>query len=482
MYLLSGEVNFRLTTILGFANLLLLTFAFYLVYKQYRKDLFGFLPIPFILFSPLLYYVHLTSLTAYQSSLSVAFSILSLYFLQNTHQKHWYLAIFFAFASTHTMLDGISVIPLGLAWLLIQRRYRHSILYGISCLAWLVLYFSNFHFSSSSKFVFSAASLFTTFKGFLLFIGSFGHLFSDTYRLSLPLFLGIVILAGSLFLILVQLAYPANSVKRISLDGFTLPRIELLDLCVMRLFATAAMISLGRSAMNLEDMVAIRFHIYSLSIVIICYLLLVRIIGPHFRKAFSIASLSISILCTSFAYSKYQNSVVELRNGLIADTYNYTHSQIFLHQYYNLPDPQAEFYRNYSFPVFFDEALFESSVRLKSSSNKLSITSEDIPTIRQSGGYIYNLMELKIQQVPPYVPHKEVFLVLLDKQNQGKKYLIGVNTIGNSFAEKLFPPKTQTFHGKFLDKIPESNYEAHLYWKENKRLKSLLVTSDFLYN
>ncbi len=479
VYLLSGTVNFRLITILGFTNLLLLTFSFYLIYRQYRKDLLGFLPIPFLLFSALLYYVHLTSLTAYQSSLSVAFSILSLYFLQNSHQKQWYLSVVFACASTLTMLDGISVIPIGFAWLLIQRRFKEGLIFGIICGSWLLLYFSNFHFSSSSKLTYTSASLITVLKGFVIFTGSFSRLFSDTYRIDLSFALGILIISGSLAIILYRIAEKSSLTKLPRFVGFSLNRIELLDLILIRMFATGAMISVGRAALNLEDMVAIRFQVYALSIIVISYLFLIRSMGIYYNKACSILVLVISLLCNVYAYSKYQNTLIELRNGLIADSYNYTHNQVFLHQYFNLPDPQPSFYRNYSFPVFFDNTVLEGWESSQTNTNNITITSQEIPTLRQPGGYIYNIIEIKIEHVPSVVPHSEVFLVLRPKNILDKKYFIGVNTGGNSISEILFPSSEQTFHGKFLDKVSRNKYEARLCWIENKKPRSILISTDF---
>jgi hypothetical protein len=477
VYSFTGELNFRYATILGFFNLLLLAYAFYLIYKQYRQDLAGFSPIVILLFSPLVYFVHLSSLPAYQHSLSVAFSLLSLYFLQNAKQKQWYWALPFAFASTLTILDGLSTLPIGLAWLILQRRYRDGFFFGLASAVWLALYFSDFSFSSSSKLAFTPDSLLTMLYGFVAFVGASSRLISDTYSMHLSFVSGIVILTGFAFLLTSQMA---DKTYNFSLRRLSISKLELVDVCFLRILASGIMIAIGRAALGIEVVTAVRFQVFSLSILILFYLLLIRFLQPRYRRSFLALSVFLSVAGNLYAYAKYNHEAKELIEELKADTYNFTHHQLYLHQYYNLPDPPPDFYKNYSFPQFFSKTLVAAWHNRSTSSDKITLLSQEKENKGKYSEYIHHVVELEIQKVPQRVPHQDVYLTMQSIRDSSQKYMVSISESSNNFFKSLFLSNdNRTFYGLFLLKIPREKYQVRLCWVEGKVPRSILVSSNY---
>ena len=480
VYLLTNEINFRYATILGFVNLLLLAYAFYLIYKQYRQDLLGFAPIVILLFSPLVYFVHLSSLPAYQHSLSVAFSLLSLYFLQSNQQKQWYWSLPFAFASTLTILDGLSTIPIGLTWLLIQRRYRDSFIFGLASALWLVVYFSDFSLSSSSKLAFTPDALLTMSYGFVAFVGAFFRLLSDTHSLHLSFAAGVVILVGFGYLVARQMA---GKISNLSLDQLALSKLELVDFAFLRMLASGAMIAIGRTGLSIEVVTAVRFQVFSLSVVILFYLLIIRALHSRYKKRFLALSLCLSILGNLYAYAKYDHEARELVEELKADAYNYKNHQIYLHQYYNLPDPPAEFYKNYSFPLFFSNDLVSAWQNKSISSHEINLLSKEKENKGVYSNYIHHVIELQLQHVPHQVPHQNVYIMLQNTRAPFEKFIVSVSEGNSTFLNSFihYGTKDRIFYGLFLLKIPREQYQVRLCWVDRNIPQSILVSSDYKF-
>jgi hypothetical protein len=478
VYLLTDEINFRYATILGFVNLLLLAYAFYLIYKQYRQDLLGFAPIVILLFSPLVYFVHLSSLPAYQHSLSVAFSLLSLYFLQSNQQKRWYWALPFAFASTLTILDGLSTIPIGLAWLLIQRRFQDSFIFGLVSSLWLAVYFSDFSLSSSSKLAFTPDTLLAMSYGFVAFVGAFFRLLSDTHSLQLSFAAGVVMLVSFGYLVVRQMA---GKMHDFSLNQLSLSKLELVDIAFLRMLASGAMIAIGRTGLSIEVVTAVRFQVFSLSVAILFYLLVIRVLHPRYKQRFLALSLCFGILGNLYAYAKYDHEARELVEELKADAYNYKNHHIYLHQYYNLPDPPEKFYRNYSFPRFFGNDLISAWQSNSISFPTISLLSKEKENKGPYSNYIYPAVELLVQHVPQRVPHQNVYLLLQSARAPFDKYIVSVSENNSTFLSAFLhrEARNRIFQGLFLLKIPRKKYKVRLCWVERNTPQSILVSSDY---
>ncbi|MEO6685935.1 MAG: hypothetical protein ABIN24_08215, partial [Dyadobacter sp.] len=220
----NGEMNFRTMIICGYLNLILLGHALYLVFRTISKKLIFFLPVTLLVFSPIVYAVHLWSITAFEQTLAITFSLYCLYFLQASKQKSWYLSFPFAIAATLANLDGLSIIPVGLVWLILQKRTRESLIFGFFSVVYLYIFFQGFRFSFSSESFTLSQTIWLVFRGFVSFTGSIVKVLSDShvYILSLT--------AGGFFLIIYVLFFVKKFTRSEGWKGVLFP-ISFVEIC-----------------------------------------------------------------------------------------------------------------------------------------------------------------------------------------------------------------------------------------------------------
>jgi hypothetical protein len=95
-------------------------------------------------------------------------------------------------------------------------------------------------------------------------------------------------------------------------------------------------------------------------------------------------------------------------------------------------------------------------------------------------GYKYPVLNIEIGHLPADVPRKNVFLLLFDRQNSQKPYMIALRLdnnewIGNLIRKDLSPPSFSTI---IPQKMPGGQYDATLCWSENDIPKSIVIARD----
>jgi hypothetical protein len=174
--LVTGEIDFRFTILLGFLNLLFLCFGFYLIFRSQNKPLLYFLPVALLLFSPFIFQAHLWSITSFQYTLSIGFSIVCLHFLKLENGHIWLYSLFFVIAAPLANLDGLSILPIGIFWLVCQRRNKEAFIFSALSVSYLVFFFSDFKLSSASHLTFSLESFSQIALCILAITGSFAKI------------------------------------------------------------------------------------------------------------------------------------------------------------------------------------------------------------------------------------------------------------------------------------------------------------------
>lgn len=323
VYILSGEINFRLAILLGYLNLILLGWAFLLVHKTTHVTKWSFVPISFLLFSPIVYQDHLWAMTAFQYTLSLAFSLLSLYYLRPEKKNTWYFSFFYCIAASLTNLDGVSLPLIAIFWLFTQSRWKQTLYYFLFSSIYFLIFFQNFKLSSASKIPISVQSAEPWVKSFLALTGSIAKIVSDSYAINFSIFLGVIMISvfswSKSYLLFSKLR---NSITYSRFLNFT-------DICFIKLLFSMAFISFGRFSAGISGMMAIRFQIYSVSMLILFYIFLLTVLNGRSRSFFIKIALPISILIFTFSYLKYENFIKYYSNSLKADTYNYPINNVF---------------------------------------------------------------------------------------------------------------------------------------------------------
>lgn len=474
-YWVNGELNFTFTILLSYFNLLLLAFSFFLVYKSRHKETAGFIPVIFLLFSPFIYPAQIWSIPSFQHPLSIAFSLISLFFLQREKEKIWYWSIPFAVFSSLSNLDGLSSIIIGLTWLLFQKRWKDFVVYAVFSLLFLSLFFYGFKFSSASKSVPLNDSLSIIPLGFVLFTGSFAKIISDSYAIALSFVFGCLILITFL---ISKLRGINKSSTVISVLNYA-TNFNFTEIAFIRLLASAAMISIGRSGDGVLSMVATRFQMYSVCIFIAFYLLLISIFKNKITSILKFVSIILSFATCLYLYSKYDAPASLVTAELKADSYNYPHNNTFLHQYYNIPDPEPEFYKNYKFPVFFSPNtinLWKNQINNLSPDTTLKLSTEKHSDDGIYKEFIYPSMSILIEDAPSSLPQKETYIGLISNAAPGKFYIVAVKDRNYTGIKGILNnSKKRKFYASFLTKFPSGTYKTGLCWIENGIPKVVVV-------
>ncbi|TDE15348.1 hypothetical protein [Dyadobacter psychrotolerans] len=474
IYLFHGTMNFRTMIILGYFNLILLGYAFYLIFKSENKQLVYFTPVCVLLFSPIVQATHLWSITAFEYTLAITFSLYCLYFLQPSKRKYWLFSIPFAMAATLSNLDGLCVIAVALVWLTIQNRRKDSLIFTIFSLLYLYLFFLDFHFSTSAPTPSFPAIIAIIFKGFIAFTGSIVKVISDSHAYSLSL------ITGGFFIVLFLIFTIRKSFSTSRYKGMLLP-LNLTDISFLELMACALMVAVGRAAYAAESMVAIRFQVYAVSILILFYFVVISNVSGRRLKSYTFGTFLLgSIVLNLLSYVKYHDSIIHHNNELKADAYNFNTHALFVHQFTGSYNPDLKFYRHYRFPVFFqDEEVGNWVTQLRDQRHlpNITFTNKDASGLPEHQEVFYPVYNLDIANLPKTVPDKNVFLALFRNGSNEHPFLHALrpNTKGwlNNVSGKR--NASPSFSVTLMEKIPVGSYDVAVCWIDNGVPGSLLI-------
>ena len=468
----SGTMNFRTMIIFGYLNLVLLGHSFFLIYRSFRKDFLFFLPVSILLFSPIVYCTQLWSITAFEQTLSIAFSLYSLYFLQPEKQKNWYVSIPFAMAATLANLDGMSVIPIALFWLIVQKRKKESLLFGVFSIFYSYIFFLGFRFSSASRFPELSQFLRVVLKGFIALSGSIVKVLSDSHGYQMAVALGTLML-------LVYIFFTTRKFYKVAGRQKIKYQINLTEICFFKVLACVLMIALGRSGDDAESILSIRFQIYSASIFVIFYLFVLNNLKQlNLEKLFFLSFVTATLTLNLLAYIKYKNAVTVHNDELIVDSYNYPAHAFFLHQYLSVSDPEMVFYDHYQFPEYLKKNWISGWVnQFQIHQNEMN-TSLKTEILKKSPDFpesLYPIVHLELSNLPAIVPRRDVYLALLNKSK--KIYFVAVRPPNLGWFNHLFGKNisTNSLHAAFPKKMAGDFYDVGLCWTSNNIPHSLLV-------
>lgn len=477
IHFFSGTMNFRTMIIFGYLNLVLLGHSFFLIYRSFRKDYLFFLPVSLLLFSPIVYCTQLWSITAFEQSLSIAFSLYSLYFLQREKQKIWYISLPFAMAAALANLDGISVIPIALFWLMVQKRKIESLIFGLFSILYCYVFFLGFRFSSASHFPDLSQFLSVVLKGFVALCGSIVKVLSDSHGYQMALVLGA-------FILLTYIIFTTFKILKVTGHEKFKYRLNLTEICFLKVLACVAMIAMGRSGDDADVILSIRFQIYSASIFVMFYLFVLNNLHQiKLEKIFFVALLTTSMTLNLLAYVKYKNAVKMHNDELIVDSFNYPQHGFFVHQYFQAPDPETTFYNQYNFPVFFKtEVVSNWIIQLRKQKVEASLKMEISNSSSDFPASLYPIVRFELSKLPPIVPRQHIYLALLDRNNNILFIAVRPPISGwiNQLFDRNMPARLLTV--AFPRKMTGDFYDVALCWTNKNIPHSLLVARNININ
>lgn len=139
VYLITGRFELKILALLGFINLIGIFFLFYRVLRNQKVSYWAILPVVFLIFHAQ-YYESLQSLMVpFQNFSVILYMLLSLYFL--VFRKGFVWGFVFALAAIFSHGNGILVFILGILVLLVNQKYRQTIVWAVLSVISVSIYF-----------------------------------------------------------------------------------------------------------------------------------------------------------------------------------------------------------------------------------------------------------------------------------------------------------------------------------------------------
>jgi hypothetical protein len=477
VFWLNGSLHFQYQALVGYGSLLLLGGAFFLIFKSLSARLAAFLPVVFLLFSPVVYVVHVWSITAFQYTLSIAFSLLALYFVRPLLRRGWYWAAALSVCATLSNLDGLSVIPLCVFWLLNQKRFKEAGYYTLFAGIYLTVFFYDFSLGQPTQ---SPPSIGLILLSFVCLVGSFVKAITDSNTLTMSCLLG-----GAMLLV-----FAVGLLKKWQVSpqkGQWLPVLTLTEISFLKMLACMAMIAVGRAS---GGNIAPRFLAYSVAMFAVFYLLLLQ--NTHSKSPirtwligfFVVFSVSINVV----SYKKYAIEAQEHRDALMADAYNFTTHGVFLHQYFNLPDPEPSFYKYYRFPTYLANNAIKdwrnklTIAQMQDQSLNTVVKKEDLSTPFMPLLQDFYNVEIGNIDYRTIAPNAKIVYLALLSQETGKVYLASLRPNSVSWLKQLTgQAKFTTVGSSFAAKLTPGRYTIGMCWSEKDQNQVRLVQRDVMF-
>jgi hypothetical protein len=352
VYKLTGAINFIDISFIGNLSLVGVLVILGLWFNRWKLFPY-FLPVPFILFHMNYHHDTFTAMMAVQNLGILFWALLTFWLLAGERQWKQLIALLPAIAAVYTSGSGMFVVLIGIALLLVQRRWLPAavwLLVGTAAIGW---YFRGFYWGNSIFSVSYAVQHIPQLIAFAIFFcGSYfdllpnvlmseyagptapGYLSIAFYiRLLLP-FVGGLLLVLSMLAVVLRWLLPDQYAKRIRIpfvtkatDYFSInkPASTFLIASLLFLLTTTFVVTLGRFGAGLGLAFAIRYKIYSPLMVIFCYAAFwvnlrqeKRLVARPLYKA----TLAISILIGLNSYYQHINQIQFDRRTALSGLFN----------------------------------------------------------------------------------------------------------------------------------------------------------------
>lgn len=153
----------------------------------------------------------------------------------------------------------------------------------------------------------------------------------------------------------------------------------------------------------------------------------------------------------------------------------------FLHQYFNLQDPENNFYRFYKFPTIFQkEAIndWKYNLRTKDIDTTYSLSVKRIPNEGNFSHYLKPVIEFNVETSNNISPINDYYLLLNTSEEKGEGYLVAMRRNGGWFNQLSPTSKPLILVGDIPDKIPKGTYAISLGWLINGTIISKNISKN----
>jgi hypothetical protein len=319
VFKIHGTIDYRCLMWVGNFTLIGTLFIFYKIFQKNNSSLWFFVPIPLILLQLQLWENTFWGMAALQNFGIIFFILMLIYLICSEKKGHFYLALLFAFFATYTSGNGITVFPVCIVLLVLQRRFKETIIFGIASITLIGAYFYHYLMPPSNPPM-QGIGLGKIIFGFFLFLGSaFDLLPNSSGRIKLTIVAG-----GILFLISAIIAiYLIFNSKLLKKNRF-LSHTELFVLGVlMFLIGTAIVVTFTRISFGEIGLLTSRYKIYAILLLITLYTFIISKIDLNNLKWLAFPLILLAMGFNMIANYLNFKEIVNFRNQLISFSINW---------------------------------------------------------------------------------------------------------------------------------------------------------------
>lgn len=319
VYWINGSIEYRWLMWIGNITLLGTLIIFFKIFQKQKLSIAYFVPLPFLLFQLQHWENTFWGMAALQNFGVVFFIFLLIYLISSEKRIHFYLGIFVAFIATYTSGNGITIFPVCIFLLILQRRFRDVLIFSSVSVILIFLYFYEYKFPENNP-SFEGIGFGKIVSGFFMFLGSVFDLNPNTSQNH-----KIVVFSGSLIFIIGSIIaiYLFFSSKLFTKQRkLNQPELFILG-CIMFLIGTAIVVTYTRISYGEIGLLTSRYKIYSILLIITIYLAIISKINL-IDKNWLPTVLIFTAICFNFIanYSNFKE-VVNFRNQLISFAINW---------------------------------------------------------------------------------------------------------------------------------------------------------------
>ena len=319
VFKIHGTIDYRWLMWVGNFTLIGTLIIIYKIFQKQKASLWFFVPVPYLLFQLQLWENTFWGMAALQN-FGIIFFIYGLIYLISSEKKtHFYLALLFAFFATYTSGNGITVFPVCIVLLVLQRRFKETIIFGITSIILIAAYFYHYQMPPSNPPM-VGIGLGKIIFGFFSFLGSvFDLMPNSSGRIKLTIIAGGVLFSISA-IIAIYLIFNSKLLKK---NRF-LNQTELFVLgSLMFLIGTAIVVTLTRISFGDVGLLTSRYKIYAVLLLITLYIFIISKIELINLKWLAFPLILLAIGFNFIANYINFKEVINFRNQLISFAINW---------------------------------------------------------------------------------------------------------------------------------------------------------------
>ncbi len=314
VFWIHGSIDYRWLMWIGNFTLLGVLFIFYKIFQKQKMSIAYFVPIPFILFQLQLWENTFWGMAAMQN-FGIIFFIYTLIYLISSEKKiHFYLALFVAFLATYTSGNGITIFPVCLVLLVLQRRFKDVFLFcGISLIL-VFLYFYHFQFPENNPSM-VGIGIKNIVLGFFSFLGSVFDLIPNSSSRQKSTIFGGATMFTTGSIIAIYIIFNSKLFKK----QRNINQTEFFILgSIMFLVGTAIVVTFTRISYGEAGLLTSRYKIYSILLLITIYLAFITKLNLTQNKWLILSLIFMSVCFNLVANFTHFKDVINFRNQLIS--------------------------------------------------------------------------------------------------------------------------------------------------------------------